>query len=150
MPPSIHFLLYTGIALWLLTGGGNLFCRSVFHFTGLSVVTPPDPIEPVRAGRVVGWLERMIMAIGIAAGSWEVLAAVIALKTVARFKELDDKRFAEYFLIGSLSSLLWASVVTGAWVVYDDLAGVEARARAAAILTPPEVEDRPGLSDGSD
>jgi hypothetical protein len=56
--------------------------------------------------------------------SWEVLAAVIALKTVARFKELDDRKFAEYFLAGSLFSILWAVVVTSLWLAYDRYAGL--------------------------
>lgn len=140
MTPLLHFLLYTVAALLVLTWGGNWFCRVVFLFTGLTVVTPPDPIEPIKAGRVIGSLERLITAIGLAAGSWEIVAAVIALKTVARFNELNDKQFAEYFLIGSLCSLLWASAVTGSWVAYDELLGVKARDRIAALMTPTEEE----------
>jgi len=140
MAPLLHFILYTGVALALLTWVGNLFCRAVFLFAGLTSVSSPDPVNPVKAGRIVGSLERLITAIGLAAGSWEVVAAVIALKTVARFKELDDKLFAEYFLIGSLCSLLWASAVTGSWVAYDELLGVKARDQITEMMTPPMVE----------
>src|SRR5688572_28785712 len=104
MAPQLHFILYTGIAFAFLSWGGNRFCRAIFLFAGLADVSSPDPVNPVKAGRIVGSLERLITAIGLAAGSWEVVAAVIALKTVARFKELDNKLFAEYFLIGSLCS----------------------------------------------
>ena len=38
------------------------------------------------------------------------IAIIIALKSLARFKELDDKNFAEYFLIGSLLSVLVAVI----------------------------------------
>ena len=138
MAPLLHFILYTSVALALLTWGGNLFCRALFLFAGLTGISSPDPVNPVKAGRIVGSLERLIIAIGLAAGSWEVVAAVIALKTVARFKELDDKLFAEYFLIGSLCSLLWAAAVTGSWVSYDELLGIKARGRVAAMMTPPE------------
>ena len=33
-------------------------------------------------------------------------------ETVARFKELDERLHAEYFLVGSLFSILWAVGVT--------------------------------------
>jgi hypothetical protein len=141
MSPLLHFFLYTSVALVLLTWGGNLFCRGVFRLTGLTDVHSPDPVQPIKAGRIVGSLERLIMAVGLTASSWEVLAAVIALKTVARFKELDDKHFAEYFLIGSLCSLLWASAVTGLWVAYDEQLGIKGRDRITVIVTPPEDAD---------
>ena len=138
--PVPHFLVYTGVALFLLMRGGNELCRLVFFFSGLTNVNSPDPVQPVKAGRIVGSLERLVIAMGLAAGSWEVVAAVIALKTVARFKELDEKLFAEYFLIGSLFSLLWASAVTGAWLIYDARLGVKARDQLAAIVEPAEEE----------
>lgn len=59
-------------------------------------------------------------------GSWEMVAAVVALKTVARFKELDERLDAEYFLVGSLFSILWAIVVTAAWISFDKACGVDA------------------------
>jgi len=137
MAPALHLALYCGLALFLLTWGGNQFCRYVFLFTGLSVAVSPDPNEPAKAGRIIGSLERLIIAIGLVAGSWEVIAAVIALKTVARFQELDDKKFAEYFLIGSLCSLFWATLITGSWIAYDELVGVRARDQVMELLAPP-------------
>ncbi|MBS0505181.1 MAG: hypothetical protein JSS55_15565 [Proteobacteria bacterium] len=137
MPAGLHLILYTAAAFLLLTEGGNIFCRWVLFFAGMRDLPSPDPVSPAAAGRIIGSLERLIVAIGLAAGSWEVVAAVVALKTVARFKELDDKRFAEYFLIGSLCSLLWAAAVTGVWIGYDSWAGVKARGTLAAVMTPP-------------
>lgn len=137
MPAGLHLMLYTAGALVLLTYAGNVFCRWVLFLAGMRSLPSPDPVEPVTAGRIIGSLERLIVAVGLGAGSWEVVAAVIALKTVARFKELDDKTFAEYFLIGSLCSLLWAAAVTGAWITYDALAGINARAQIVEILRPP-------------
>lgn len=134
MPAGLHLILYTAAALFLLTKGGNIFCRWVLFFAGMRDLPSPDPVSPAAAGRIIGSLERLIVAFGLAAGSWEVIAAVIALKTVARFKELDDKRFAEYFLIGSLCSLLWAATVTGAWIGYDSWAGTKARVTLAGIM----------------
>ena len=69
--------------------------------------------------------------------SWEVVAAVIALKTVARFKELDDQRFAEYFLVGSLFSILWAVLITSAWLVYDHRVGIDLGGVIAEAIEAP-------------
>ena len=70
------------------------------------------------------------------------MAAVIALKTVARFKELDDQRFAEYFLVGSLFSILWAVLITSAWLVYDQRVGIDLRGEVAKLIEIPVTPGR--------
>jgi hypothetical protein len=120
-----HAFLYTGIALVLLTWVGNQICRGIFHLSGLkqSIASLPTPTH--SAGRWIGVFERLIIAVGIVVHSWEILAAVIALKTVARFKDMDDRNFAEYFLVGSLFSILWTLLVTSGWVAYDHQFGID-------------------------
>ena len=59
---------------------------------------------------------------------------MIALKSVARFKDLDDQRFAEYFLVGSLFSVLWAIVITSGWMAYDYRYGIDIRSNVAKML----------------
>ena len=76
-----------------------------------------------RAGRVIGVLERLLIFLGLIASSWEILAGVVALKTVARYKELDEQNRAEYFMVGSLASILWAVVITVAFAAYDHALG---------------------------
>jgi len=121
----VYAFLYTGIAIILLTTVGNRLCRLLFNLTGLKDATADEP-EPVHsAGRVIGGLERLILAIGIVAHSGEILAAVVALKTLARFKQMDKREFAEYFLVGSLFSICWAMLVTGAWIAYDRYFGTD-------------------------
>lgn len=134
MIQHLHAVLYTGIALVLLTGGGNWACRWLFRLTGLSdaMAKSGDPAHP--AGWIIGPLERLILAIGIVAHSWEIMAAVVALKTVARFKDLDDKSFAEYFLVGSLFSILWALLVTVGWLAYDHAIGIDLAALTGRLL----------------
>jgi hypothetical protein len=41
-------------------------------------------------------------------GQFGALGLVVAAKSLARFKALEDREFAEYFLIGTLASLLLA------------------------------------------
>ena len=64
------------------------------------------------------------MVIGIASGRWEVIAGVVALKSVGRYKELEQQLNAEYFLVGSLASILWAIVIGLLTVVYDERYGL--------------------------
>lgn len=122
-----HAIFYTSVALVLLTWVGNLFCRGIFHLTGLkdSIANLPTPAH--SAGRWIGIFERLIFALGIIVHSWEILAAVIALKTVARFKDMDERNFAEYFLVGSLFSILWTMLATSAWLAYDHNVGIDMR-----------------------
>ncbi|MBO0346499.1 hypothetical protein J0X15_14795 [Roseibium sp. CAU 1637] len=75
------------------------------------------------AGALVGALERFLIAGGLLIGRWEVLAAVIALKSVSRFKQLDDRRTAERFLVGSLASLVWTVGVYLLLLIYDQTLG---------------------------
>ncbi len=130
----LHLLVY-GAAWFLLTAGGNLFCRLLLKVGGLSATPappagtdaarPPPPAPSPTAGRLIGSLERTIIMIGLIAGSWEIMAAVIALKTVARFKDLDERIEAEYFLVGSLASIFWAICVTGGFLWYDQRVGLD-------------------------
>lgn len=130
----VHAFLYTGVALLLLTWVGNGICRYIFSFTGLKDAIANLPTPTHSAGRWIGTFERLILAIGIVVQSWEVLAAVIALKTVARFKDMDERDFAEYFLVGSLFSIFWTMLVTSAWLAYDHKLGVDLRKQTEQIL----------------
>jgi hypothetical protein len=127
-------MIYTAAALVMLTYVGNVICRQIFKVTGLTAATAQLPAPDYRAGRVIGILERLILAAGILLHSWEILAAVIALKTVARFQKMDQREFAEYFLVGSMFSILWTLVVTAAWSAYDHRFGIDLRETVSALL----------------
>jgi hypothetical protein len=61
------------------------------------------------AGRYIGWLERTLLYGLILLGSAEGAAIVIAAKSIARFPSFKEEEFAEYYLIGSLLSLVIAA-----------------------------------------
>jgi len=119
------------VAIITLTWGGNLFCRFVLHLSGVRAVPDqkadeqsPDPAAAAKAGRFIGSIERILILLGLAANSWEMLVAVIALKTVGRYQELDKQIRAEYFLLGSLASILWAVFVGLVLLLYDRTIGL--------------------------
>ena len=65
--------------------------------------------EEYNRGRLIGNLERIVLTIVVAAGSYAALAFLVAAKGVVRSDEFENNRdFTEYFLIGSLSSVLVA------------------------------------------
>jgi hypothetical protein len=57
---------------------------------------------------MIGVLERAIALTFVLLGQYGALGLLIAAKSLARFKALEDREFAEYFLIGTLASLLLA------------------------------------------
>ena len=69
--------------------------------------------EVLRGGTTIGYLERLAVAAGIVAGFPEAIAVVVAVKGIGRFSELAAAEARERFIIGTLASLLWASVVAG-------------------------------------
>jgi hypothetical protein len=59
-------------------------------------------------GRLIGVLERMVMLTLVWLDQWSALGFVLTAKSIARFKELEDRAFAEAYLVGTLTSVLVA------------------------------------------
>ena len=60
---------------------------------------------PARIGATIGALERLLIVVFVLVGAEAAVGFVIAAKTIARFKQLDDRGFAEYYLLGTLASV---------------------------------------------
>lgn len=125
---AVHACVYCAIALIVLTKTGNWACQILLDLIGLkdavaSTTDDPAPQATANVGRYIGALERLIIAAGLIAHSWEAIAAVVAIKTIGRFKELDKQLPAEYFLVGSLFSILWSIVIVLLWLLYDQHVG---------------------------
>jgi len=66
--------------------------------------------SPARIGATIGILERLLICALMLAGAVATIGLVVAAKTLARFKQLDDREFAEYYLLGTLASVTIAVV----------------------------------------
>ena len=67
-----------------------------------------------NAGRVVGYVERIIMLLFFIFGSVTAVVAVLAMKTALRFSDLkddNDSGKAEYIMVGTFFSLLITVVI---------------------------------------
>lgn len=76
----------------------------------------PERHEVLRGGAAIGYLERVAVIGAIVLGHLSVVAAVIAIKGLGRFSELDNAEARERFIIGTLASMLWAAAC-GALIV---------------------------------
>ena len=66
----------------------------------------PAAVETAdNVGAVVGVLERLLVVILILGRAEIGIGLVVAAKTLARFKQLDERSFAEKYLVGTLASV---------------------------------------------
>lgn len=66
----------------------------------------PDTLP--GAGAVIGSLERVLCAIFIGLGQYTSIGLIYTAKSIARFKKIEENpKFAEYYLIGTLYSILF-------------------------------------------
>lgn len=84
--------------------GGNAIVRGVLPDGNPN----PDSEDELEAGSLIGSLERWIILFLGLAGLWGAVGLVVAAKSIARFEELKEQAFAEYFLAGTLTSVLVA------------------------------------------
>lgn len=74
--------------------------------------TEPPTTRILRGGAIIGVLERLAVCLAILAGQPVAIAYVVAIKGLGRFAELKETPVAaERFIIGTLSSMLWAAGV---------------------------------------
>jgi hypothetical protein len=63
------------------------------------------------AGALIGVLERVLTLTFVLIGEYTAIALIFAAKSIARFEELKNRNFAEYYLIGSLTSIMFSLLV---------------------------------------
>jgi hypothetical protein len=105
------------------TAGGTRIVRGVLKRFPKAVPGGADEDDGEYAmGRMIGCLERYIALTLVLFGQWAALGFILVAKSIARFPEFrsrSDKDFAEYYLIGTLTSVLVA-LLSGAvlrWIV---------------------------------
>jgi hypothetical protein len=74
-------------------------------FTELSDGRTESVRQLNNAGLYIGWLERFLVISALALQSPATVGLILTAKSIVRFPELKDLRFAEYFLIGTLLSM---------------------------------------------
>ncbi len=80
-----------------------IFVRKLFDDLSGSVNREAFADEP-KAGRIIGKLERLIIAVLVLSGQLSGIGFVLTAKSIARFKQFEDQGFAERYLVGTLTS----------------------------------------------
>jgi hypothetical protein len=107
---SRDVVVVTGGALIAVFLAGATIGR-ILHPFAQQVRGTRDTPGMESAGRYIGWLERALLYGLIVLGSPDAAALVVAAKSIARFPSFSQEKFAEYYLIGTLLSLLIAAAV---------------------------------------
>jgi hypothetical protein len=103
----------SAIMLFIIRGGTQVVRGILNKAQSLPVVEMRvDELEYNR-GRLIGSIERLLLAGMVAAGSYAALGFLVAAKGLVRSKDLERHEFAEYFLIGTLASTALAVVAGG-------------------------------------
>lgn len=79
--------------------------------SGKSASAPAAPTQRIlRGGAIIGILERLGVCLAILTGQPVAIAYIVAIKGLGRFAELKETPVAaERFIIGTLTSMLWAA-----------------------------------------
>ena len=83
----------------------SVFIRKLFISISLKTY-PKIYSEELKAGNIIGKLERIIIAILLLNNQFGVIGFVLTAKSIARFKQMENRDFAEKYLIGTLTSFL--------------------------------------------
>jgi hypothetical protein len=79
---------------------------SVVPSPGLVVSEKSVDTVEFNRGRWIGNLERLLLLAIVAAGSYAALAFLMAAKGLIRSRDLENRDWAEYFLLGTLASIV--------------------------------------------
>jgi hypothetical protein len=114
----VAILLITSVVLAMLRGGTYVvrgILRRTESLPKKGIADDSLDETEINRGRIIGHLERIILMIVVAKGSYEALGFLIAAKGLIRSEHFSNRDWAEYFLIGSLASVLIA--VLAGWSV---------------------------------
>jgi hypothetical protein len=81
----------------------------------LTMINPAIDAGEYNRGRVIGLLERVLIYAFVLSGQFGAIGFTLAAKAFTRFKELENRGFAEYVLIGTLLSSSIAMAI-GVWI----------------------------------
>lgn len=126
-PVLLNSLVIAAGALLLTLVGGALVGWFLTPFQKqLRKKFRPNSLRPVEGlkegGKYIGYLERLLIFVFILTGQFAGVGFLITAKSILRFGELKDsenRKQAEYIIIGTFASFLYAILVslTARWLL---------------------------------
>jgi hypothetical protein len=74
------------------------------------------------AGKIIGILERVLTITFIYMNAPTAIALIFAAKSIIRFESAKDRPFAEYYLIGTISSITFAILIGASFMYISEIA----------------------------
>ncbi len=87
------------------------YLMNMLNLTSIGEKEDPEKsitMQEYNTGRVIGMLERLFIYAFTLAGQFAAIGFILTAKGVIRYREFEDRTFAEYVLIGTLLSALLA------------------------------------------
>ncbi len=103
-----------GLLAVLITKPANVTFKILFRkYRFFEIPNPQKAVSETQAGAgaLIGNLERLLSAIFLGTGQVAAIGLIYTAKSIARFKKIEENQsFAEYYLIGTLYSILYVTV----------------------------------------
>ncbi len=110
LPPLLDRALLAAFGVGLLWTWGTLATVSVIEIAR-PIRDDEDSAARPGGGEIIGLLERILVFVLVIAGNLASVGFIVAFKSAARFPQFKDTDFAEYFLIGTLTSIGLATLL---------------------------------------
>jgi hypothetical protein len=108
-------ILFISSMLITVTSFSNILIQNIVRPIRDKVIKNTDNgnnNEELKIGRLLGSAERILTVAAIYLNSYELLVGLYGIKTATRFKKIEeDLDFAEYYLLGTLLSLIIGVIV---------------------------------------
>lgn len=106
----------TKVLEWLLV---VIICYKPSNVTFTQLFSSYKPIEEntsersiKKAGEIIGFLERILIVIFLSLKQYSAIGLIMTAKSIARYDVISKKKdFAEYYLIGTLVSILLSIII---------------------------------------
>ena len=109
---KFNVYLNTFAALLLIFKPANILIKSLISSSSTDCDKETQSNPPLRLGKIIGNLERVLIILLLCANQYVVVGYIFTAKSIARWKKLtEDKDFAEYYLVGTLLSVIISIIV---------------------------------------
>ena len=101
-----HDKILFGILILLVCSFASGYMAKMLLGRVHSEVNHEEDGGALNGGFIIGILERLFIIIGIVIKQPSIIVLVLTLKSIARYNKFKDDDFVEYFIIGTLFSLI--------------------------------------------
>ncbi|MBU0742275.1 DUF3307 domain-containing protein [bacterium] len=100
--------LLAGVVGLNLRGGDTIVRLLLARFSSIRDKLQDAAEDMARTGTLIGMLERLLLLVMVLLSQWGAVGFILTAKSVARFDRLKKQGFSDYYMIGTLASLLVA------------------------------------------